>query len=233
MFYACFRYRSRRQRSPKCPPGRNVSFPFVSLRQFVCIILSQNSIHIPVPPCLYKGCGGRPCPVTESRHQDPRRLAHRGSVARAVVRSQGPGAPAPKPVGVSGQLGKEQALPRAENLFSRYGVRLSEYDGASHQRAHPVRAELPEFLQRQVSCTTETLSKAPGAYGIHSRSHAAQIASYEPTSVLVTLPSPEMGMEPWYTSRDHHADVSPHIQPQCRPCLSTARSALRTSVPLS
>ncbi len=27
LFYTCFRYRSRRQHSPKCPPGRSVSCP--------------------------------------------------------------------------------------------------------------------------------------------------------------------------------------------------------------
>ncbi len=78
--------------------------------------------------------------------------------------------------------------------------------------------------------TTETLSEAPGAYGIHSHSHAARIAAYETTSALVTLPSPEMGMAPRYSSRDHHADMLPLIQPLDGPCLSTGRSALRTSV---
>ncbi len=52
------------------------------------------------------------------------------------------------------------------------GVRLSEYDGMPHGRACPSSAELPEFLQRQECCTTETVSKAPGAYGIRSCSHA-------------------------------------------------------------
>ncbi len=59
-------------------------------------------------------------------------LVH-GPRARTFVRSQGPGAPAPQPVGASGQLGKGQALPRAEKLFSQYGVRLGECGGASHQ----------------------------------------------------------------------------------------------------
>ncbi len=44
-----------------------------------------------------------------------------GSRTRTVVRSKGPVAPAPQPVGASGQLGKEQALPCAEKLFSQYG----------------------------------------------------------------------------------------------------------------
>ncbi len=60
--------------------------------------------------------------------QLPRRLAYPSPIQRAVGRSQGLGAPAPQPVGASGQLGKEQALPCAENLFSRCEVRLGEYD---------------------------------------------------------------------------------------------------------
>ncbi len=125
----------------------------------------------PVSPCLHEGRRGCPCPVTGSGHQDPqlsRRLAHSGPVPRTVVRSQGSGATAPQPVGASGQLGKEQALPCAENLFSRCGVRLGEYDGAPHGRARSISAELPEFLQRQDCGSTETVSEAPGAYG---RSH--------------------------------------------------------------
>ncbi len=46
-------------------------------------------------------------------------------------------------------------------------------------RLHSVwSAELPEFLQRQECGTTETVSEAPGAYGIRSCSHAAWVASY-------------------------------------------------------
>ncbi len=153
-----------------------------------------------------------------------------GPHARTVMRSQGPGASAPQPVGASGQLGKVQALPCAENLFSQCGVRLGEYDGPPHGRARPVSAELPEFLRRQDCGPTETVSEAPGAYGIRSRGHAAQIASYETTSALVTLPSPEVGMAPRCTSGEHHTGVSPLLQPLDRPCLSTGRSALRTSV---
>ncbi len=153
-----------------------------------------------------------------------------GPHARTVMRSQGPGASAPQPVGASGQLGKEQALPCTENLFSWCGVRLGEYVGPPHGRARPVSAELPEFLRRQDCGPTETVSEAPGAYGIRSRGHAARIASYETTSALVTLPSPEVGMAPRCTSGEHHTGVSPLLQPLDRPCLSTGRGALRTSV---
>ncbi len=91
-----------------------------------------------------------------------------------------------QPVGALGQLGKEQALPCAENPFSQHGVGLGLHDGANY-RAQSVL----KFLQRQDSGTTETISEAPGAYGIHSRCHAARTPS-----ALVTQPSPEMGMAP-------------------------------------
>ncbi len=149
-----------------------------------------------------------------------------GTRARTVVRSKGPGASAPQPVGASGQLEKEQALPCTENLFSWCGVRLGEYDGAPHGRARPISAELPEFLQRQDCGSAETVSEAPGAYGIRSCSHAARIASYETTSALVALPSPEMGMAPRCTSGEHHTGVSPLLQPLDGPCF------LRAGVPL-
>ncbi len=42
------------------------------------------------------------------------------------MRTQGHGAPSPQPVGTSGQLGKEQTLPCADDLFSRYGVGLGQ-----------------------------------------------------------------------------------------------------------
>ncbi len=92
-------------------------------------------------------------------------------------------------------------------------------------------AELPEFLQGQDCGSAETVSEAPGAYGIRSCSHAARIASYETTSALVALLSPEMGMAPRYTLGEHHIGVSPLLQPLDGPCFSTGRGALRTSVP--
>ncbi len=135
-----------------------------------------------------------------------------------------------QPVGASGQLGKKQALPCAENLYSRCGVRLGEYDGMPHGGTCPSSAELPEFLQRQECGTTETVSEAPGAYGIRSCSHTARIASYETTSALATLPGPEVGMAPRYTASGYHPAVSPLPQPLDGPCLSTGRGAPRTSV---
>ncbi len=176
-----------------------------------------------------KVLNGRPYPTTGSGRQCPqlpRRLAYLGPIQRAVVRSQGLVASSPLPVGASGQQGKEQALPCAENLFTRCGVRLCEYDGTPHGRACPSRAELPEFLQRQECGITETVSEAPGAYGIHSCSHAARVASYETPSALATLPSPKVGMAARNTSSKYHSAVSALPEPLDGPCLSTGRELL-------
>ncbi len=160
------------------PEGRLLSRFDPSATQtvsMVCVRRSGMAVQgpplraLPVSPCVHEGCRGRPYPVTGSGRQDPqlpRRLAYSSPIQRAVGRSQGLGAPAPQPVGASGQLGKEQALPCAENLFSRCGVRLGEYDGTPHGGTCPSSVELPEFLQRQECGTTETVSEAPGAYGI-------------------------------------------------------------------
>ncbi len=198
---------------------------------------STGSCHLglTLSPCVFhEGRRRRPYPVTGGGCQDtqlPWRLAYPSPIQRAVGRSQGLGAPALQPVGASGQLGKEQALACAENLFSRCGVRLGEYDGTPHGGTCPSSAELPEFLQRQECGTTETVSEAPGAYGIRSCSHAARFASYETTSALATLPGPEVGMAPWYTASGYHPAVLPLPQPLDGPCLSMGRGAPITSVP--
>ncbi len=108
---------------------------------------------------------------------------------------------------------------------------VGEYDRTPHRETCPNSAELPEFLQRQECGTTETVSEAPGAYGICCCSHAARIASYETTSALATLPDPEVGMAPRYTASRYLPAVLPLPQPLERPCLSTGRGAPRTSVP--
>ncbi len=201
-------------------------------RAFCTIQPYSHSLH----HCGYVDCavgatctvsGGVACaaqPVSLSHAHNSTRL--RNSVRQVTSQVQ----PQPQPVGASGQLGKEQALPCAENLFSWCGVRLGEYDGAPHGRARPISAELPEFLQRQDCGSAKTVSEAPGAYGIRSCSHAARIASYETTSALVALPSPEVGMAPRCTSGEHHTGVSLLLQPLDGPCLSTGWGALRTSV---
>ncbi len=61
---------------------------------------------------------------------------------------------------------KSKLSPVQRISFLGCGVRFGEYDGTPHGRACPSSAELPEFLQRQECGTTETVSEAPGAYGI-------------------------------------------------------------------
>ncbi len=97
----------------------------------------------PVPPYIYESRGG--CPlrkvgITILNYLDD--WLHYGPVTRAVVRSQGSGAPVLHPVGSSGQLGKEQTLPCAADLFSRCEVGLVEYASMSHERAHLISAGL-------------------------------------------------------------------------------------------
>ncbi len=124
---------------------------------------------IPVASCLHQGRRGSPCPVKGSRHscsQLPRRLAHTGPVSSTVVRTQGYGAQSPQPVGALGQLGKEQTLPCTEDLFSRHGVGLGQPHSTSLNRGCSVNAELPGVFPAQEGGSTETLSEAPGAYGI-------------------------------------------------------------------
>ncbi len=215
-------------------PSVTQTIPTVCIRGLGMAVQGPPLRALPVSPCVHKGRRRRPYPVTGGGCQDPqlpRRLAYPSPIQRAVGGSQGLGAPALQPVGASGQLGKEQALPCAENLFSRCGVRLGEYDGTPHGGTCPSSAELPEFLQRQECGTTETVSEAPGACGIRSCSHATRIASYETTSALATLPGPEVGMAPWYTASGYHPAVLPLPRPLDRPCLSTGRGAPRTSVP--
>ncbi len=98
--------------SPLCVWGASIPVQGPSLRA------------IPVASCLHQGRRSSPCTVKGSRHsypQLPRRLAHPGPVSSTVVRTQGYGAQSPQPVGTSGQPGKEQTLPYAEDLFSRHG----------------------------------------------------------------------------------------------------------------
>ncbi len=116
-------------------PSTTQTVPTVGVRRSGMAVQGPPLRTLPVSPCVHKGRRRRPYPVTGGGHQDPqlpRRLAYPSPIQRAVGRSQGLGAPAPQPVGASGQLGKEQALRCAENLFSRCGIRLGEYDGTTH-----------------------------------------------------------------------------------------------------
>ncbi len=207
--------------SPLCVRGASIPVQGPSLRA------------IPVASCLHQGRRSSPCTVKGSRHsypQLPRRLAHPGPVSSTVVRTQGYGAQSPQPVGTSGQPGKEQTLPYAEDLFSRHGVGLGQPHSTSLRGACSVNAEMPGVSPAQEGGSTETFSEAPGAYGILSRYHAARIASYETASALASRPSPEMGMAPQHIPGLTHPVLPSHLQPTVGPCLSSGRSSPRASI---
>ncbi len=163
------------------PEGRVLSCldpPSTQTVSPICVRKTSISVQgpplraIPVASCLHQGRGGSPCSFKGSRHsrsQLPRQLAHTGPVSSTVVQTQGHGAQPPQPVGASGQLGKEQTLPCAEDLFSRHGVGLGQPHSTSLSGACSVDAELPGVFPVQEGGSTETLSEAPGAYGIRSR----------------------------------------------------------------
>ncbi|KAI2667881.1 ORF V: Enzymatic polyprotein [Labeo rohita] len=116
---------------------------------FAAIDLKDAYFHVsilplPFSPRLYKSRGGCPVPSLADGHSHPqlsRRLASHSSLARSVVRTEGLGAPAPQPSGPSGQPREEQTLPSAEDLFSRRGAGLGQYDSPSlrHKTAVPLK----------------------------------------------------------------------------------------------
>lgn len=73
------------------------------------------------------------------------------------MQTQGAGPFAPGPIGTSGQLGEELALPCAEHLSSQCGVGLGHHDSISLSRPCSVNAELLELVQAQDSGSKEIL----------------------------------------------------------------------------
>ncbi len=188
----------------------------------------------PVSPHLHESRGGSPCSHERTGRPHPqlsRRLAHSRSVSGTVMRTQGFGAQSPQPVGSSGQLGKEQTRPSAEDLFSRYGVGFGRTVSTPHRGTCSVGVELPEYIQGQDSGPTETFSEAPGPYGGRSGSNPARLASYETASALASWPSPEMGVATRHVPSGNHSGMPPNLQPVVRPLLSSGRSSPRAGVP--
>ncbi len=115
--------------------------------------------HLSMRPSLRLGCSDRPewrlLPCL-----DPPSIPL--CVRRASI-PVGPPLRAPQPVGASGQPGKEQTLPNAEDLFSRHGVGLGQPHSTSLRGACSVNAEMPGVSPAQEGGSTETFSEAPGA----------------------------------------------------------------------
>ncbi len=121
---------------------------------------------VPVASCLHQSRRGGPSSLERTRcthSQLPRQLAHICTVSRTVVCTQGR-AQAPKPVGSSGQLEKEQTCANAEDLFSRHGVEFGQPDSTPHPGRCSVGTELPQDFIRQDGGPIQTLSEAPEAY---------------------------------------------------------------------
>ncbi len=186
--------------------------------------------HLSMRPSLRLVCSDRPegrllpCLIPPSTQTVSPLCVRRASIP------VGPPLRAPQPVGASGQPGKEQTLPYAEDLFSRHGVGLGQPHSTSLRGACSVNAEMPGVSPAQEGGSTETFSEAPGAYGILSRYHAARVASYETASALAPRPSPEMGMAPRHIPGLTHPVLPSHLQPMVGPCLSSGRSSPRASI---
>ncbi len=196
---------------PCVDPSAPQAIPAVCVRRTGISVQGPALRAVPVAPCLHESCGGSPCSHERTgclHSQLPRRLAHTGSVSGPVVRTQGLGAFTPQPVGPSGQLGKEQTLPDAEDLFSRYGVGFGQSDSTPHAGTCSVGVELLEYVQEQDSGPTETSSEAPGAYGSYGGSHAVGAASYETASTLASWPNPEVGVAIRHSPGPSHPESS-------------------------
>ncbi len=145
-----------------------------------------------------------------------------GPRPRTVVRSQGPGASAPQPVGASGQLGKEQALPCAENLFSWCGV-----DSVS------MTARLTE---ERKNCLSSFRGRTVAPLKLFQRllGHMASVAAVTPLGLLHMRP-----LQHWLHSRVprwawRRGALRVNITQECRRSFSpwTDLAFLRAGVPL-
>ncbi len=125
---------------------------------------------------------------------------------------------------------KSRTLPGAEDLFSRYGVRLGQSDSAPHAGTRSVGVELLEYIQEQDGGTTETVSEAPGAYGGCGGGHAAGAAPYETASTLAPWPSPEVGVAERHAEGPSHSSLPPNLHPVVRPFIPSGRSAPGTGL---
>ncbi len=104
-----------------------------------------------------------------------------------------------------------------------------ELDSVSqtHAGTRSVGVELLEYIQEQDS---ETVSEAPGAYGVCGGGHAAGAAPYETASTLAPWPSPEVGVAERYAAGPSHSSLPPNLHPVVRPFIPSGRSAPGTGL---
>ncbi len=109
-------------------------------------------------------------------------------------------------------------------------VGLGQPHSTSLSGACSVDAELPGVFPAQEGGSTETLSEAPGAYGIRSCCHAARIASYETASALASRPGPEMGMATRHVPGLSYPVLPSDLRPVVESCFSSGRSSPSASI---
>ncbi len=208
-------------------PSATQTVPMVCVQGSGMAVQGPPLRSLPVPPCLHEG----PLPrygkwasgsstVSSMAHAREQLCDHRDLVLRHLSQ-----------LGLRVNWEKSKLSPAQRISF--LGVKLDSVSMTARltdERAQSVLNCLSAFRGRTV-VPLKQFQRLLGHYGIRSCSHAARIASYETTSALVALPSPEMGMAPRYTSGEHHTGVSPLLQPLDGPCFSTGQGALRTSVP--
>ncbi len=136
---------------------------------------------------------------------------------------QGLSALAPQPVGPSGKLGKEQTLPDAEDVFSRYGVGFSQSDSAPHAGTRSVGVEL---LQKWTAAPLKQFQKLLG--------HMAAVAAVTPLGLLHMRP-----LQHWLHGRVprwawHSGTLRVQFTQACRQTFTpwSVLSFLRAGVPL-
>ncbi len=159
----------------------------------------------PVSPRLHESRGGSPCSHERTGRPHPqlsRRLAHSHSVSGTVMRTQGFGAQSPQPVGPSGQLGKEQTRPSAEDLFSRYGVGFGRTVSTPHRGTCSVGVTLKLFqrlLGHMAAAAAVTplglLHMRPLQHWLHGR--VPRWASQRGTYRVAITPECRQTFSPW------------------------------------
>ncbi len=159
------------------------------------------------------------------RTQLPRRLAHTGSVSGSVMQTQGFGALAPQPVGPSGQLGKEQTLADAEDLFSRYGVWILSIRQRASCRNALSRCWTAWIRSRTGRRHHWNSFRGSWAYGGCGGGHTAGAAPYETASTLAPWPSPKVGVAERHAAGPNHSSLPPNLHPVVRPFIPSGRSA--------
>ncbi len=180
---------------------------------------------IPVASCLHQGRGGSPSSIKGSRHsrsQLPRRLAqsrallceHRDTVLGHLSR-----------LGLRVNWEKSKLSPVQRISF--LGMELDSVNLTARLSVERAQSMLNclESFQRKRAVPTETLSEAPGAYGIRSRGpHRSDCFIWDRFSIA-SRPGPEMGMATWHVPGLSYPVLPSDLRPVVGSCFSSGRSS--------